>query len=81
MNVKKSVFEILKELSSVESIKLTDSLQQNLALDSLGLVMLLIEIENQFQIELKESDMNPFDLSTVSDVITLVERYGVCDEE
>ena len=39
------------------------------------MVTLLIEIEEQFGIELDEKDMNPFDLVTVSDAIRLAERY------
>ena len=51
------------------------SLQEDLALDSLAMVMLLIEIEEAFGIELDESDMNPFELNTVQDVIVLVSKY------
>ena len=32
-------------------------------------------IEDEFQIVLDESDMNPFDLVTVEDVVKLVTKY------
>ena len=70
------VIEVLTELSGTEKISLENHLQNDLGLDSMLMVTLLIEIEEKFNIELNESDMNPFDLNTVQDVISLVEKYG-----
>ena len=70
------VIKILAELSETESISLENHLQNDLGLDSMLMVTLLLEIEEKFEIELNESDMNPFDLNTVQDVISLVEKYG-----
>ena len=70
------VIEILAELSGTGNISLENHLQNDLGLDSMLMVTLLIEIEEKFSIELNESDMNPFDLNTVQDVISLVEKYG-----
>lgn len=53
----------------------SDLLQKDLGFDSLGMVGLLLGLEDTFGFELKESDMNPFDLRSVSDVIDLVLRY------
>ena len=39
------------------------------------LVTMLIEIEEEFNIELNESDMNPYDFITAGDVIAMTERY------
>lgn len=75
MDIENKVFDLLKELSGNETIKLSDTLKNEIALDSLGMVTLLVEIEDVFQIELDESDMNPFELITVSDVVELVKRY------
>lgn len=69
------VTEILSELSMKDSITEESTLQAELALDSLLMVTLLIELEERFEIELDESDMNPFDLVTVRDVIHLIEKY------
>ena len=69
------VEEIIKKLSGAEVICESDELQGDLHMDSLALVTLLIDIEEQFDIELKESDMNPFDLTTVRDVAELVRKY------
>ena len=76
------VMEILKDLSGVDNITPEDQLQTDLMLDSLYMVTLLVEIEDAFGIELDESDMNPFDLFRVVDVVDLVERYiGGRDEK
>lgn len=79
MKIFESVVEILKGLSGAEEIQVKDSLQNDLALDSLSMVALLIEIEEFFEIELDEADMNPFDLKTVEDIVVLVEKY--CNEK
>lgn len=79
MNVETKVKGILCELSGKEIIENTDDLQGDLALDSLIMVTMLVEIEEVFGIELNEADMNPFDLSTVQSVIDMVAKY--CGEE
>ena len=75
MDNKERVFEILNVLSGVEGFDEKSSLTDDLYMDSLEMVMLLIEIEDAFDIVIDESDMNPFDLISVSDVIGLVDRY------
>ena len=75
MNTEEKIREILFELSGMEITDNNASLQVDLALDSLAMVMLLIEIEEEFGIELEESDMNPFELNTVQDIIDLVSKY------
>lgn len=75
MNTKEKVIEILRDLSGVEEITEDASLVEDIGLDSLLMVSMLIEFEEAFDVELKESDMNPFDLITVSDAVDLVESY------
>lgn len=76
MKVFERVAEILKDLSGLNEIKPEDHLQQDLALDSMLMVTLLIELEDEFDIELDEADMNPFELNTVQDTVDLVDKYG-----
>ena len=66
---------ILSKLSGIETICLEHELQSDLGLDSLQMVTLLIMLEENFQIVLDESDMNPFDLINVCHVVNLVEKY------
>ena len=79
MNIEEKVKEILSELSGEEAVANQTTLQGNLALDSLLMVTLLVELEESFEIGLDESDMNPFDLTTVQDVIDMVAKY--CRDE
>ena len=74
-NIKSQVIEILEDISTEKISDTSMSLLKDLSLDSLSLVMLLVMIEDVFGIELDESDMNPFDLITVQDVIELVDKY------
>lgn len=81
MDIKEKVKEILFELSGEEITDLQTELQNDLSLDSLLMVTLLMELEEAFSIELEESDMNPFDLITVQDIVNLAEKYvGVQNE-
>lgn len=79
METEERVIKILNELCGNEVQNVDQSLANELMLDSLNMVILLLEIEEKFDIQLDESDMNPLDLQTVSDVIRLAEKY--CDEK
>ena len=81
MEAQERVFDIIRELSGVEKVELNASLQDDISLDSLGMVTLLIMIEDEFKIELDEADMNPFDLLTVDNVVTLVKKYTEANHE
>ena len=70
--------QIVEILENICIEKITDTsvkLLEDLEMDSLRMVMLLVMIEDNFEIELDESDMNPFALVTVQDVIDLVVKY------
>ena len=74
-NVKEGVCKILSDLSGVSVNEAQMRLVEDIGLDSLMLVTMLIEIEEEFNIELNESDMNPYDFITAGDVIAMTERY------
>jgi acyl carrier protein len=78
MDIKTNAYEILAVLSgiNIEDIKDEDALIADLGLDSLGLVELLIEAEECFGISICESDMDPSKLKTVSDFVSLTEKYS-----
>lgn len=81
MNVELEIKKILSDLSGEDRVNNDTTLQGDLALDSLSMVRLLIEIEEVFQIRLDEKDMNPFDLNTVKDIIGLVKKYNGDENE
>ena len=76
MKMRDKVMRILKNLSQLDEIDKDSTLQGTLGFDSLCMVTLLVELEDALGIELDESDMNPFDLTTAEDVIALAERYA-----
>lgn len=75
MNTEERVKKILNGICGAEVTELSQRLYEDLMLDSLNMVMLLLEIEEEFSVRLDESDMNPFDLETVSDIVALAEKY------
>ena len=76
-----SVLELLGNLSGSPVTDLSVNLAEGLALDSLRMVTLLILLEDTFEIELDESDMNPFQLITAADVVALAQKYKAPVEE
>ena len=75
MKIFDKVAIILSELSGIDNIYLEHELENDLALDSLQMITLLMMLEESFLIVLDESDMNPFNLATVQQVVKLVEKY------
>ena len=73
--IKKQVIEIVEELCLMPIQDADVTLTGDLSMDSLRMVMLLVTLEDTFEIELDESDMNPFALITVQDVINLAMKY------
>lgn len=70
----RKIVEILTELGA-ENITPAAALRDDLGLDSLHMVNLLITLEEVFQIELEETDIDPTSLRTVEDVISLTKKY------
>ena len=75
MKVEASVIEIISAITGMEEVGINDSLVEDLGMDSLMMVLLLTDLEDGLGIELEESDMNPFDLVKVEDVVELAEKY------
>ena len=76
MNTKEKVITVLTNLSGVTGITEKDSLTATLALDSLSLALMILELEDSLNVQFKEADMNPFDLINVWHVVNLVEKYA-----
>lgn len=75
--IKTQIIEILEDLCTEKITDTSTLLINDLAMDSLCMVMLLVMIEEVFEIELDESDINPFALVTVQDAINLVAKYKI----
>lgn len=76
MNAKETVMKVIEELCDTPDIREEHTLTEDLGLDSLNMVILLVSLEEALGIVLDESDMNPYDLNTVKDVLNLAEKYG-----
>lgn len=76
----KKIVDFLTELGA-ENITPTSELRDDLGLDSLQMVILLIALEDIFEIELEEADIDPALLVTVEDVISLTKKYTQPSEE
>ena len=81
MNIEEKIKGVLCELSGLESVESSFNLQEDIALDSLMMVTMLLEIEDAFNIQLDEADMNPFELTTVKSVIDMVAKYVGGDKD
>ena len=83
MKIFDRVTDLLSGLSGVREISPAQKLREDLGLDSFRMVSLLVSLEDTFRIVLEESDMNPFDLIQVWQVVRLAEKYtgGDSDEE
>ena len=73
--IKAQVIEILEDICTEKVTDPSTQLLEDFSMDSLRMVMLLVMLEDGFEIELDESDMNPFALVSVQDVIDLVVKY------
>lgn len=73
--MKTLVNEILKEKSFCDDITAELKLNKDLGLDSLNMVELMVELEERFDIEIDESDLDPAALQTVEQVYALVAKY------
>ena len=79
--IEQKVLEVLEDLCMTTVEDASKKLIGDLAMDSLRMVMLLVTLEEVFSIELDESDLNPFLLISVQDVIDLASKYTQTEEE
>lgn len=72
----KKINNILMEMSFLEKAPNPQmTLKADLGLDSLKMVELIVAIEDAFEIEIDESDLDPTKLQTVGDIYTLLDKY------
>lgn len=73
--MKEQIDAILKAITFLERIDPTQKLKEDLGIDSLSMVEMIVELEEKFDIEINESDLNPDELRTVEQIYELVRRY------
>ncbi len=74
---KDSLFKILSKLANdnKNSVNLDSRLIEDLGFDSLLMVNLIMEIENEFDIILSDSDYNFENFRTPLDILNLIENH------
>lgn len=78
--IREQVIEVLEDICNEKILDTSPQLRSELHMDSMQMVMILVLLEETFEIELDESDMNPFALITVQNVVDLVTKYKSDDE-
>jgi len=70
------VIDVIADTLSVkkEAINENTNLVDDLQVDSLDMVDLVLAIEQEFGIEIKDEDITP-DIKTIKDVVELLEKY------
>ena len=68
------VTALIKDMAIMDSINENDNIHE-LGIDSLKIVELIINLEDEFQIQFDDSELDPSQLITVLDIIRLTERY------
>ena len=74
-NTKAVINSILTEKRFFDTIAADMKLSEDLGFDSLSLVELIVDLEERFDIEIDESDLDPGQLKTVDQIYTLVDKY------
>ncbi|QHE59807.1 acyl carrier protein [Rossellomorea vietnamensis] len=72
-NLDKTILELVKEILQIDNIALDENLK-GLGLDSLNTVNLILALEDSFQIELLDEDLEPDNFSCINTVKSLVKR-------
>lgn len=74
-NTKAVINSILTEKRFSDAIAADMKLSEDLGFDSLSLVELIVDLEDRFDIEIDESDLDPSRLKTVAQIYSLVDKY------
>lgn len=74
-NTKAVINSILSEKRFSDTITADMKLSEDLGFDSLSLVELIVDLEDRFDIEIDESDLDPGQLKTVAQIYSLVDKY------
>ncbi len=70
----RKVKEVIGNVCGAQEIKGDDLLKEELGVDSLALVEVVAELEDKFSVEFDMGSLNPDELMTVADLVSLVEN-------
>lgn len=70
--VYEKVVEIIKNQFDIDEVKPETNLNENLGSDSIGLLELVMEIEEEFDLEIDDTQLG--DIKTVQDIVDSIEE-------
>lgn len=73
--MKEKIIEIIKNMKQDQDFELDTDLVEEGVLDSFDIANLIIELEEEFQIEISGLDIIPENFITVDAMILLIEKY------
>lgn len=78
MNIERKLKELIVDITTEEvdnnSIDTNTDLINDLGFDSIEIIELIVEIENEFKIEIDDDDINMNILTTYSELLSMIER-------
>ena len=80
----KKIIKIISEMAEIEEdviINSMDSTLEQLGMDSLVFVQILLEIEDEFDLELDDDFLVMDDVGTINDMIQKILRLKECEDE
>lgn len=73
--MKEKIIEIIKNMKQDQEFEVDTDLVEEGILDSFDIANLIVELEEEFQIEISGLDIIPENFSTVDAMILLIEKY------
>lgn len=73
--MKEKIVEIIKNMKQDQEFEVDTDLVEEGILDSFDIANLIIELEQEFEIEISGLDIIPENFSTVESMIRLIEKY------
>lgn len=74
-SIAKKINQVLLALSFLDEIHEDHRLSEDLGFDSLGIVDIVLSLEEAFGIEINTDDLDPANFTLVSDIYALMEKY------
>ena len=76
--IKEIIIKIFLEIDPTGEV-IEDTYLLDDVLDSMGILYLLSEVYSQLRIEIPMQEVTISNFSTLEDIVTLVEKYSVCE--
>lgn len=73
--MEEKILTILRDINPYVDIDRTSELIEEEILDSMGLLLLITELEKEYQIEISLDDLQADDFENLDNIVALVKRY------